>query len=66
MFVTPQEASAVASAIRRHFGADAENFVRKNIRYFQAAPSNVPASEAWQEVLVALTMLDALGEPATC
>ncbi len=64
--MTPQEAAAVASAIRRHLGADAENFVRKNIRYFQAAPANKAASEAWQEVLVALTMLDALGEPAAC
>ncbi len=64
--MTPQEAAAVASAIRRHLGDDAENFIRKNIRYFQSAPANVPASEAWEEVLVALTMLDALGEPAKC
>jgi hypothetical protein len=61
--MTPQDAVAIASSIRRHLGEDAENYVRNNIAYFEAPPANLPAAVAWQDVLVALKELEERGEP---
>jgi len=60
--MTPQDATAIASSIRRHLGKDAESYVRKNIAYFETPPANKPATVAWQDVLVALKELEKRGE----
>jgi hypothetical protein len=55
--MTSEEATAIACSIRRHFGADAENYVRQNIQYFEDPSPNEPAALAWREVLCALNDL---------
>jgi len=49
-----RDAAAVAVLMRRHYGAEAEEFVRKQIRQFEKDPLRTKASEAWRRVLEAL------------
>ncbi len=56
-FMTPDDASAIAFAINRYFGPEADDFVRRNIRYFELPPSNINAAAAWRQVLAALEAL---------